>query len=115
MQLIINVHGKYAAPDGERVAIGWFKAGSALLMPLFDLFKNQFLYSNYIQADETPIPVQSRDVPGATHKGYFWAYNDPVTGSVIFDYRKSRGREGPMEFLKNFKGDLQTDVMESFS
>jgi len=99
----------------ESTLIGWFKAGSGLLMPLYDLFKVQFLFSNYIQADETPIPVQSRDVPGATHKGYFWAYNDPLTGNVIFDYRKSRGQEGPMEFLKNFKGDLQTDGYSAYN
>ncbi|MBK7968147.1 MAG: transposase [Bacteroidetes bacterium] len=27
----------------------------------------------------------------------------------FFDYRKGRGREGPQELLKNFKGYLQTD------
>lgn len=28
---------------------------------------------------------------------------------VLFDYRLGRGREGPTELLKNFKGFLQTD------
>jgi transposase len=77
--------------------------------PLYDLHKERFLLSRYIQAEETPIKVQSRDVPGATHKGYFWVYFDPVTRTVVFEYRPGRGQAGPMEFLKNFKGSLQTD------
>lgn len=93
----------------ESTMIGWFRAGSALLMPLYDLHKESFLRSTYIQADETPIKVQSRDVPGSTHKGYFWVYFDPLSGNIIFEYRKGRGREGPMEFLENYKGALQTD------
>ena len=104
-----QIYKREGVDIAESTLIGWFKAGSSLLMPLYDTFKAQFLFSNYIQADETPIPVQSRDVPGSTHKGYFWAYNDPVTGNVIFDYQKTRGHEGPIGFLKNFKGNLQTD------
>ncbi len=93
----------------ESTMVGWYKAACKLLEPLYDLHKERFLLSRYIQADETPIKVQSRDVPGATHKGYFWVYFDPVTRTVVFEYRPGRGQAGPMEFLKNFKGSLQTD------
>jgi transposase len=93
----------------ESTMIGWFRAVCTLLEPLYALHKARFLLSRYIQADETPIRVLSRDVPGATHKGYFWVYFDPITGDVVFEYRHSRGQEGPMEFLKDFKGSLQTD------
>jgi transposase len=93
----------------ESTMIGWFKAACKLLEPLYDLHKAMLLLSRYIQADETPIRVQSRDVPGATHKGYFWVYFDPVTKNVVFEYRPGRGQSGPMEFLKDYKGSLQTD------
>jgi len=93
----------------ESTMIGWFKAVCKLLAPLYDLHKELLLRSTYIQADETPIKVQSRDVPGATHKGYFWVYFDPITGTVVFEYRPGRGQVGPMDFLKDFKGSLQTD------
>jgi hypothetical protein len=43
------------------------------------------------------------------HKGYHWVYYDPVNKLVLFDYRKTCGREGPDEILKNFSGYLQTD------
>src|ERR1017187_6341540 len=78
----------------ESTMVGWFKAICKLLEPLYDLHKARFLLSTYIQADETPIKVQSRDVPGATHKGYFWVYFDPVTGTVVFRSEERRvGKE----------------------
>jgi hypothetical protein len=60
-------------------------------------------------ADETPIPVQTRDKPGSTHKGYHWVYYSPLEKLVCFDYRKGRGRDGPEKFLESFRGMLQTD------
>jgi hypothetical protein len=66
-------------------------------------------------ADETPIPVLTEDKPGATHKGYIWVYYDPLRRMVLFDYRKSRSREGPNEILKDFKGKLQTDGYEAYT
>lgn len=64
---------------------------------------------------ETPIPVLTSDKPGATHKGYYWVYYDPVNKLVLFDYRKTRGREGPNEMLKNFSGYLQTDGYTAYN
>lgn len=45
---------------------------------------------------------------GKSQQGYLWAYSRPK-GDVLFEWRVSRSREGPEEFLKNFKGRLQTD------
>ncbi len=44
-------------------------------------------------------------------------YRSPTKRLVMFDYREGRGREGPQECLKDFKGYLQTDgyaVYEDF-
>lgn len=88
---------------------GWFNAGCQLLEPLYDKLVQKVLDTDYLMADESPMPVQTKDKAGATHKGYQWVYYDPVRRLVLFDYRKSRGREGPREVLKDFKGYLQTD------
>jgi hypothetical protein len=60
-------------------------------------------------ADETRISVLTKDKPGATHKGYYWVYYDPVNKLAVFDYQKSRGQEGPNGMLEAFDGHLQTD------
>lgn len=87
----------------------WISGTSALLEPLYEALKKHVLSSDYLQADETPIKVLDKDKKGTTHRGYHWVYHAPMERLVLFDYREGRGREGPNEILKNFKGHLQTD------
>lgn len=93
----------------ESTINGWFGATCRLLEPLYDTLKGQIQQSSYIQADETPIPVKSSHKKGAMDKGYHWVYHGPIEKLVCFEYRNSRGREGPAAFLKDFAGLLQTD------
>ena len=93
----------------ESTISGWFTKSCQLLEPLYECLKEKVQQSDYIHADETPIPVQSSHKKGATHTGYHWVYRSPQENVVCFDYQKSRGREGPDHFLKTFKGALQTD------
>jgi len=93
----------------ESTLCGWFSAVSRLLKPLYEVLLRQTLSDDYLQADETPIPVLTSQKPGSTHKGYHWVYHSPLQRLVLFDYRKSRSREGPVEILKEFTGALQTD------
>lgn len=87
----------------------WMSASCSLLTPLHQSLKLKVLSSDYLQVDETPIKVLDRDKKGKTHRGYYWVYRDPVNELVLFDYRQGRGRDGPTELLKDFKGYLQTD------
>ena len=98
----------------ESTVNGWFSDSMALIEPLYEVLKTQALKTDYLMADETPIPVQTKDKPGATHKGYHWVYYNPLAKMVLFDYRKTRGREGPNEVLKDFKGYLQTDGYKGY-
>ena len=75
---------------------------------------DRLMKSTYLQADETPIPVLTRDHKGKTHRGYFWVYHDPLERLVVFDYRESRSSKGPADFLKNFKGVLQVDGYDGY-
>ena len=93
----------------ESTISGWFSASCRLLEPLYETLVKKVQQSSYLMADETPIPVQTKDKPGSTHKGYHWVYYSPLEKLVCFDYRKGRGRDGPEEFLGSFRGSLQTD------
>jgi transposase len=93
----------------ESTISGWFSASCRLLEPLYETLVKKTQQSSYLMADETPIPVQTKDKPGSTHKGYHWVYYSPLEKLVCFDYRKGRGRDGPEEFLGSFRGLLQTD------
>jgi transposase len=87
----------------------WVSDTCKLITPLFNALKAEVLKSNYLHADETPIKVMDKDKKGATHRGYYWVYQDSINKIVFFDYQEGRGREGPTEILQNFKGYLQTD------
>lgn len=87
----------------------WVSATCALITPLYETLKKLLLQTSYLHADESPIKVLDKDKKGATHRGYFWVYHNSIERMVIFDYRQGRGREGPAEILKDFKGYLQTD------
>jgi len=87
---------------------GWVEQAAELLKPVYRTIREDLLRGNYLQADETPIRYLDSDVKGKSRQGYLWVYSRPG-GDVIFEWRVSRLREGPEEFLKNFRGKLQTD------
>jgi len=89
-------------------AVFWFEGA-------YEQYRKRLLASTYLQADETPLQVLTRDGNGKTHKGYLWVYHDPVQRLVLFDYRESRSHKGPSEFLKDFRGTLQIDGYEGYA
>jgi transposase len=99
----------------ESTINGWFSATCRLLEPLYKKLIEKVKQSNYLMADETPIPVLTKDNPGSTHKGFFWVYFAPMEKWVCFDYQKGRGRDGPLKFLEEFLGTLQTDGYAAYN
>lgn len=99
----------------ESTMNGWFNKSTQLLEHLYGAAKKMLFETDYLMADETPIPVLTKDKPGATHKGYYWVYYAPMLVFVIFDYRKTRARDGPNEMLDNFKGYLQTNAYTAYN
>ena len=87
---------------------GWVMTIGEMLMPVAGAMRSQLLAGSYIQADETPVDVQTHDGSGTNHQAYLWQYGTPG-GATVFDFRMSRKREGPLHFLGNFEGLLQTD------
>jgi transposase len=87
----------------------WIKNGCALLDPLGEALKKIVISSDYLHADETPLKVLDKNKKGTTHRGFYWVYHNSIDNLVWFDYQQGRGREGPNEILKDFKGYLQTD------
>ena len=92
---------------------GWVLKVGELLMPLVAAMRRELLSCNYIQADETPVDVQMREGRGRNHQAYLWLYGHPG-GTVVFDFRLGRGRDGPKQFLGQFDGILQTDGYSAY-
>lgn len=89
--------------------LDWSNQSLNVLIPLYDLLKKKVFESGYIQADETTLKVLDNEKSGSAHQGYLWAYRSPLQKLIFFEYQPGRGKTGPAELLKNFKGHLQTD------
>jgi transposase len=86
----------------------WGMECGFLLMAVTREMMRGLLTGTYLQVDETPVGVQSREIIGRNHRGWLWEYSRPG-GSVVFDYQDGRGRAGPEGILKGYCGLLQTD------
>ena len=87
---------------------GWVMRVGELLQPVIRAMRQELLAEGYLQADETIVPVQMHDKRGADHQAYLWQYGRPG-GATVFDFQLGRGREGPLKFLQQWEGILQTD------
>src|SRR5438876_4611486 len=87
---------------------GWVLKVGELLIPMVVAMRRELIGGSYIQADETPVDVQMQDGRGRNHQAYLWQYSRPG-GTVVFDFRLGRGRDGPKQFLGHFEGSLQSD------
>jgi transposase len=100
--------------DLSRKTMGcWVEQAAELLKPVYRSIREDLVRGSYLQADETPIRFLDPDVKGKSQQGYLWAYSRPG-GDVLFEWRVSRSRAGPEEFLKNFHGKLQTDGYSAY-
>lgn len=89
-------------------------AAGTLLLLVNQAQRDELLSRSYLQADETPVGVQSGEAPkGRNHRAWQWQYSAPG-GPVVFDFQMSRGRDGPKAFLQNYRGVLQTDAYTAY-
>ena len=95
---------------GRATLDGWVMRVGELLSPVVAAMRRDLLSASYVQADETPVPVQMQmhDKRGENHQAYLWQYGKPG-GETVFDFCMSRGRDGPRKFLGKWEGILQTD------
>ncbi len=91
------------------------KHSSFWLESVYSEMKKELLKSDYLMADETPIPAIIKTSKKKTKKCYYWVYYDPIRKITVFEYRNGRGREGPNEFLKDYKGILQIDGYQGYN
>jgi len=93
----------------------WVKLGAQHLKPLFAVHRLHVFREIYQQIDESPIKVQDKDKPGATHQGYMWVRYAPLSKAVLFEYYKGRSSKEPLRDLSKFKGYIQTDGYSGYT
>jgi transposase len=104
---ILTRHGVYLA---RSTLCDWVRNAAELLEPLAELQKTLVLQSPILWTDDTPVTVLGGDEPGSS-TGRFWVYiGDEEHPYSAYDFTVSRTRDGPAEFLKDYRGFLQADA-----
>ncbi len=87
----------------------WFKAVVGKLKPVYDLLKAHVLACDYVQVDESTLPVIDDERHRAV-RGYVWSVVDVMSGDRFFFYEHgSRSSRVAMGLLKGFRGAIQSD------
>ena len=98
-------HGiELSYPTADRAVIDT----AALTIPLAGAQLSELIAGDYIQADETRIPVMDPRVKGKTATGFMWTYSHP-RGQVVYRYHPGRGGKYARSDLDGFAGWLQSD------
>lgn len=95
----------------ESTLDGWFKKTVELLKPLYEELKREVFSCDYVQVDETTVPVINREKHKAD-KEYLWMVRSVMERLVIFHYDGGSRAGAVIESLANqynFKGYLQCD------
>lgn len=88
---------------------GWFQNVADLLRPTYYRLKELVLTSDYIQSDETTIPIINNE-KHTTIKGYIWMIRAVMDDLVFFHYDQgSRAQKVALQLFKDYQGVIQSD------
>ena len=80
-------------------------------MPLAARLRQRVLSGWCLNADDTPVRLLDPSYPDGVRTARFWLYRgcDEVPYNV-FDFHEIRSRDGPREFLQDFRGWMKVDA-----
>lgn len=88
---------------------GWFHGVADLMRPMYYRLRDYMLALDYLQSDESTVPVIDNEKRRAV-KGYMWLARSVIEPLVLFHYHEgSRAQKVVLQFFRDFKGALQVD------
>ena len=88
---------------------GWFQNVADLMRPTYYRLMEMVLSTDYIQSDETTIPIIDNE-KHKTVKGYIWLVRAVMRDLVFFHYdHGSRAQKVALHLFKDYQGVIQTD------
>lgn len=86
--------------------------------PLYDYFHRELLKRQFLMADETRVQVLKEPGRKAETDSYMWLFRtgeDGLPPILIYKYTETRAKFNAEEFLKGFKGYLETDGYQGYN
>lgn len=87
-------------------------AGAAeLVLPLARWMIQRLLATNLLGADDTPVRLLDGAHPAGVRLARFWLFRGFEAAPYnVFYFHESRARDGPSEFLRDFRGTVKVDA-----
>jgi transposase len=104
---------RFGAVIARQQMVQWVEKVAHLLLAIYWLIGEELCAGDYLQIDESPVKVLDPEIKGKAAQGYLWFYSRPG-GYVFLEFHQSRGRDGPRERLRDFRGTMQTDGYELY-
>lgn len=109
-----RIFARAGVPLARSTTCDWMAACAELLRPLYDTLVSLALQSQSLHTDDTAIKNLGH-APDTTDKARFWAYlGDRHHPYNVFDFTLNRRRDGPMHFLKDYRGYLHADAFSGY-
>lgn len=90
----------------------WLADVARLVRPLYDRMVQCVLQSHVLATDDTEMPLWQ---PGKAKKARMWIYQgDEDHPYNVFAFTESRKRDGPAQFLMDFRGTLLADAYSGY-
>ena len=86
------------------------------IKPVIDLMKKKLLESFLIGIDETTVQVLNEEGKKPQSKSWMWVFRGgtPEKPIILFHYDPGRGHSVPEEYLKGYKGRIQSDGLSVY-
>jgi transposase len=105
-----RISGRHGVELSRKTTCGWAMQCAELFRPLYQRMIAEVLLSHVVHADDTTVKIRDGQRK-LKCTGYFHAYVGDIDHPlIVFDYTTSHGRDGPRDFLGNFRGYLQVDA-----
>jgi len=86
----------------------WMADVARIVRPIYDRMVELVLASHVLATDDTVMPLLQ---PGRARQARMWIYRgDDAHPYNVFEFTVSRSRDGPQQFLKNFRQTLLADA-----
>lgn len=96
----------------------WLVQCSELLEDLHRRMTTKVLDSGHVYTDDTTLPLQNHDpTRRKTYEAKLWVYakdNRHGPPLIVYEFSKSRTRDAPLTFLKDYQGYLQADAYPGY-
>jgi transposase len=108
-----SIYRRHGVEIAVSTLCDWVRDMADLLSPIVLAIHGQILQAHHINTDDTGVLVQDR-VGRPCGKGYLWVYIGDGA-QAVFVFTETHSRDGPLDFLKDYRGYVQADAHSSYN